>query len=171
MNSNDEEHCHEMIRYQSDERHPEASLCAGWYITQEILTYDYRMVSLPFFLVEYRCSSSSPPSPSSYRLCVARRRQSSSRRRNAKSTSVGCDVYKLIFSTRHHRLLYVLDTHDSSINKPLSLFCLFLFSCLCMYVCMINSGRTRSRRVISCNNTSRRIRTNQSMLSVDERRE
>lgn len=26
----------------------------------------------------------------------------------------------------------------------------------CMYVCMINSIRTRSRRVISCNNTSRR---------------
>jgi hypothetical protein len=29
-----------------------------------------------------------------------------------------------------------------------------------MYVCMINSVRTRSRRVISCNNTSRRAHMN-----------
>ncbi len=29
-----------------------------------------------------------------------------------------------------------------------------------MYVCMINSIRTRSRRVISCNNTSRRAHMN-----------
>jgi hypothetical protein len=30
----------------------------------------------------------------------------------------------------------------------------------CMNVCMINSIRTRSRRVISCNNTSRRAHMN-----------
>lgn len=32
--------------------------------------------------------------------------------------------------------------------------------CVCMHVCMINSIRTRSCRVISCNNTSRRAHMN-----------
>lgn len=69
------------------------------------------------------------------------------------------------FLTRHRQLFYVLDTHESSINAVLLFSCLvyafalYLSLCsvyVCMHVCMINSIRTRSRRVISCNNTSRR---------------
>jgi hypothetical protein len=62
-----------------------------------------------------------------------------------RSTSIGCDMYKLIFLTHRHQLFYVLDTHDSSINKHFSLS-----------ICMINSIHIRSCRTISCNNTSRR---------------
>ncbi len=38
--------------------------------------------------------------------------------------------------------------------------CMYACMNVCMNVCMINSIRTRSRRVISCNNTSRRARMN-----------
>lgn len=76
------------------------------------------------------------------------------------------------FSTRHHWLCYVLDTHDSSINKQFSLLSVS-FLCRssarrrCTDGCMINSTRTRSRRlVISCNNTSRRAQMNPSMFGM-----
>jgi hypothetical protein len=41
---------------------------------------------------------------------------------------------------------------------------------MCMYVCIciINSIRTRSRRVISCNNTSRRVHMNLLHEPIDD---
>ncbi len=103
------------------------------------------------FLFSYRCSSPL------YRLYIKIERH---------VDRMWC--VQVNFLTRHHRLLYVLDTHESSINEIFSLVCFFLSLsvCVCMYVyvcmhvCMINSICTRSRRVISCNNTSRRSRMN-----------
>ena len=118
-----------------------------WYITQKILTYDYNSGSIcrfrswlqMFIIIQVG------------HIGISRHVQ--------KMWCVQVNFFRLVIIGA----AYVLDTHDSSINEHLSL-CLFPLSVsfLCLEMCSMNDKQYRhahSRRVISCNNTSRRVHT------------